>query len=160
SVPTCATAGVLGAAPAIIGSLEVSQALKLLLGGGKEFWGALTQLDVWTGEWLQINVEPDPECPACGLGRYEFLEAKQGSFVTSMCGRDAVQVSVRGDVTISLPRLAERLATSGQVSHNEYMLRCEIEGYELAVFPNGRAIIKGTTDETEARAVYARYVGL
>ncbi len=160
TVPTCDTVGVLGAAASIIGALEVTQALKLLLDGGEEFWSHLTQVDAWTGEWLQIELERTPDCPACGLGQYEFLEAKEGSFVTSLCGREAVQVSVRGDVTLSLPQLAERLATSGQVQFNEYMLRCEVDGYDIAVFPNGRAIIKGTVDETEARTVYAKYIGL
>jgi molybdopterin/thiamine biosynthesis adenylyltransferase len=160
TLPTCDTAGVLGTAPFVIGALEVSQAFKLLLDGGQEFWGHLTQVDVWSSEWLQIHVERDPECPACGLGHYEFLEAKEGSFVTSLCGREAVQVNVRGDVRLSLPQLAERLATRGPVQFNEYMLRCEVEGYEIAVFPNGRAIIKGTTDENEARTVYAKYIGL
>lgn len=160
AVPTCATAGILNSAPHVIGALEVSQALKLLLDGGQEFWGHLTQIDVWTGEWLQVQLKPDPACPACGLGQYEFLEAREGSFVISLCGRDAVQVSVRGDVQLALPQLAERLATSGQVQYNDYMLRCQVEGYEIAVFPNGRAIIKGTNDKSEARTVYAKYIGL
>jgi adenylyltransferase/sulfurtransferase len=160
AVPTCDTVGVLGAAASVIGALEVSQALKLLLDSDEASWGHLTHVDVWTGEWFRIELERDSECPACGLGRYEFLEAKEGSFVTSLCGREAVQVSVRGDVHLSLPQLAERLATSGQVRFNEYMLRCEVDGYDIAVFPNGRAIIKGTTDESEARTLYAKYIGL
>jgi len=160
TVPTCDTAGVLGAAASIIGALEVTQALKLLLGGGQEFWNHLTHVDVWTAEWLHVEVERDPECPACGQGQYEFLQAQMGTFVTSLCGREAIQVSVRGDVQLSLPQLAQRLAARGQVRLNEYMLRCEVDGYDIAVFPNGRAIIKGTTDETEARTVYAKYIGL
>jgi molybdopterin/thiamine biosynthesis adenylyltransferase len=159
TVPTCDTVGVLGTAPSIIGALEVTQALKLLLDGGEEFWSCLTQVDVWTAEWHSVQVGRDNECPACGLGQYEFLEAKEGSFVTSLCGREAVQVSVRGEVQLSLPQLAERLAASGQVQFNEYMLRCVVGDYDIAVFPNGRAIIKGTADETVARTVYAKYVG-
>ena len=160
TVPTCDTAGILGTAPYLIGALEVTQALKLLLDGGDEYLGRLTQVDLWTNDWVQIQVERDPDCPACGQGRYEFLEAQEGSFVTSLCGREAVQVSVRGDVQLSLPQLAERLKNSGPVQLNPYMLRFQVEGYDIAVFPNGRAIIKGTTDEAEARTVYARYVGL
>jgi molybdopterin/thiamine biosynthesis adenylyltransferase len=160
TVPTCDTVGVLGAAAIVIGALEITQALKLLLRGGEEFQNRLTQIDVWTGEWLQVQVERHPECPACQNGKYEFLEAKEGTFVTDMCGREAVQVSVRGNAQISLPQLAERLKVAGTVRFNEFMLRCELEGYDIAVFPNGRAIIKGTTDEVEARAVYAKYIGL
>jgi molybdopterin/thiamine biosynthesis adenylyltransferase len=160
TVPTCDTVGVLGAAAIVIGALEITQALKLLLRGGEEFQNRLTQIDVWTGDWLQVQVERHPECPACQNGKYEFLEAKEGTFVTDMCGREAVQVSVRGNAQISLPQLAERLKVAGTVRFNEFMLRCELEGYDIAVFPNGRAIIKGTTDEVEARAVYAKYIGL
>jgi adenylyltransferase/sulfurtransferase len=160
AVPTCDTVGVLASAANTIGALEVTQVLKLLLDSGREFWNYLTQVDVWTAEWHRIRVERDPDCPACGLGQYEFLEAKEGSFVTSLCGREAVQVSVRGDTRLSLPQLAERLAASGQVWFNEYLLRCQVEGYDIAVFPNGRAIIKGTTDETVARTIYSKYIGL
>jgi molybdopterin-synthase adenylyltransferase len=160
TIPTCDTVGVLGAAASVIGALEVTQTLKLLVDGGQEYWGRLTQIDVWGSDWVQIEVQRAPECPTCARAEYTFLEAKEGSFVTTLCGREAVQVSVRGRPALSLPQLAERLAGSGQVHLNEYMLRCEVEDYEIAVFPNGRAIIKGTTDETTARAVYARYIGL
>jgi adenylyltransferase/sulfurtransferase len=160
TVPTCDTVGVLGAAASVIGALEITQALKLLLGGGEEYHNRLTQIDVWTGEWLQVQVERQADCPTCQNGKYEFLEAKEGTFVTNLCGREAIQVSVRGNARISLPQLAERLKIAGTVHFNEFMLRCELEGYDIAVFPNGRAIIKGTTDEAEARAVYAKYIGL
>jgi adenylyltransferase/sulfurtransferase len=160
TVPTCDTVGVLGAAAGAIGALEIAQTLKLLLDGGDEYQSHLTQVDVWTSEWLYIKVERDPECPACQQGQYEFLEAREGTFVTALCGREAVQISVRGDVYLPLPQLAERLTISGHVSYNEYMLRCQVEDYDIAVFPNGRAIINGTADETVARSIYAKYVGL
>ena len=160
TVPTCDTAGVLGAVAGVIAALEVTQALKLLLDSGQEYQNRLTHVDVWTGEWFQGDVGRDSECPACQLEQYEFLEAKEGTFVTSLCGREAIQINVRGDVQLSLEQLAERLSASGQVRFNEYMLRCEVEDFEIAVFPNGRAIIKGTTDPGVARAVYAKYIGL
>lgn len=160
TVPTCDTVGILGSAPHVIGAMEVVQIIKLLLDDGKEYQGRLTQMDVWTADWFQVEVDRDPQCPACGLGQYEFLEANEGTFVTTLCGQDAVQVNVRGGPSISLPQLAERLSSRCQVRFNEYILRCEVEGYDIAVFPNGRAIIKGTSDETQARNLYAKYVGL
>jgi molybdopterin/thiamine biosynthesis adenylyltransferase len=160
TVPTCDTVGVLGPAASVIGALELTQGLKLLLGGGQEFWSHLTQVDPWIGDWFQVEIQRDPECPACQLNQYEFLEARQGSFVTTLCGRDAIQISVRGDQQLSLPQLAERLVSSGAVQFNEYLLRCKVEGYELTVFPNGRAIISGTSDESVARSLYAKYIGL
>jgi adenylyltransferase/sulfurtransferase len=55
--------------------------------------------------------------------------------------------------------LAERLQGVGEVNYNEFLLRCIIDSYELTVFPDARAIIKGTDDEQIARSVYARYIG-
>ena len=168
TVPTADTAGVLGPAPSVIGALEVSQALKLLLDDGHEFCGHLTQIDVWTGEWLQIQVEQDPECPACGLRQYTYLEPEMNSaankaaadLVTSAYGRGAVQISIARDVQLDLPELAKRLSTYGPVQFNPHMLRGQIEGCEIAVFPDGRAIISGTTDEAVARALYEKYIRL
>ena len=168
TAPTADTAGVLGPAPSVIGALEVSQVLKLLLDGGQEFWGHLSQIDVWSGEWLQIQVERDPECPACGLQQYEFLQTdkdstdstKTGDLIVSAYGRGAIQISVARDGELSLSELAERLSATGPVQFNAHMLRGQIEGYEVAVFPDGRAIISGTTDEAHARALYEKYIGL
>ena len=59
----------------------------------------------------------------------------------------------------SLAALAGRLAGLGGVEVNEYLLRLQAEGKELTIFADGRAIVKGVTDEGQARALYARYVG-
>lgn len=73
---------------------------------------------------------------------------------------------MRGDVQIAFPTLAERLALAGEVKYNDYMLRFWVDSvddkhpYELTIFPDGRTIVKGTTDESVARTLYARYVGL
>jgi adenylyltransferase/sulfurtransferase len=55
--------------------------------------------------------------------------------------------------------LAERLAPLGLVRANEFALRFEIAPYLLTIFPDGRAIVKGTTDVGVARSLYARYIG-
>ncbi|MBC8248698.1 MAG: thiazole biosynthesis adenylyltransferase ThiF, partial [Anaerolineales bacterium] len=87
-------------------------------------------------------------------------EAREGSYLTSLCGRDAVQVNVRGEAVVSFPALAERLNSVGQVTFNDYMLRFRVDSYELTVFPDGRTIVKGTTDEAVAKTLYAKYIGL
>jgi four helix bundle protein len=51
------------------------------------------------------------------------------------------------------------LGPLGEVRHNAFMLRFATEGYEFTVFPDGRAIIKGTNDITKARTLYAQFVG-
>jgi len=161
STPTCDTVGVLGPAVNIVASLEVTEGLKLLMGKEEELHGRLIYVDAWTGTLEQLELEKgDGLCPACDLGQFEFLEAREGSYLTSLCGREAVQINVHGEAKVSFPGLAERLNSVGQVTFNEYMLRFRVDPYELTVFPDGRTIIKGTTDEALARTLYAKYVGL
>jgi adenylyltransferase/sulfurtransferase len=153
--------GVLGPAVNIVASLEVTEGLKLLMGKEEELHGRLIYMDAWTGTLEQLELEKrDGLCPACDLGQFEFLEAQEGSYLTSLCGREAVQVNVRGEVKASFPALAERLSSVGQVTFNDHMLRFQVDPYELTIFPDGRTIIKGTTDEALARTLYAKYIGL
>jgi len=161
TTPTCDTVGVLGSAVNVIASLEATEAVKLLLGKEQELLKRLIFVDVWVGTWEQLEVaKASSPCPACDLGRFDFLGAKRGSHITTLCGREAVQISVRGDVKVSFPQLASRLRAVGQVSFNEYMLRFKVDSYELTIFPDGRTIIKGTTDEVLAKTLYAKYIGL
>ncbi len=60
---------------------------------------------------------------------------------------------------LELRELAARLAPLGPVRANEFALQFEVPPYLLTIFPDGRAIIKGTTDVGVARSLYARYVG-
>jgi len=161
TTPTCDTVGVLGAAVNIVASLEVVEGLKILLGREEELHGKLIYLDAWSGSLEQIEIRKgSTPCPTCDLGQFEFLEAKAGSYITTLCGRDAVQVNLRTAAQVSFPQLAVRLESAGRVSFNEYMLRFQVDSYELTLFTDGRAIIKGTTDEALARTLFARYVGL
>jgi adenylyltransferase/sulfurtransferase len=69
---------------------------------------------------------------------------------------------VAGRPAVNLAALAERLAAAGEgaVAVNPYLLRATLGGMDVTVFPDGRAIIKGTEDESVARTIYARYVGM
>ena len=156
---TCDTAGVLGPVVGTLASIAAAEALKLLLGKGERNRG-LIHADLWENTFESFQVGPPrPDCPTCGQHRYTFLEAATGTHTTSLCGRDAVQVSVHGAPQVDLPRLAARLAAAGKVVVNPFLLRAEIDGYEFTVFADARAIIKGTTDEERAKVLYARYIG-
>ena len=161
SAPTCDTAGVVMPVISIVAAVQVSEALKLLTGQTEKLHRSLMQFDVWQNEWRRIRLDsaPQPDCPTCGLGRYETLEADAGEAAASLCGRDAVQVRPAAATQINLPELAERLRAAGEVQLNPYLLRLRAGDYELTVFKDARAIIRGTDDVPTARSLYARYVG-
>jgi len=162
TVPTCDTAGIIGPIVSLMGSIAVAEALKLLVGKGTLNSGMI-HIDLWDDSFDKFDLGgPRPDCPTCGQHEYIFLNAEAGARTTALCGRDAVQVSVLGAPMLSLPALAERLRTAqvGAIQVNAYLLRAQIDGYEFTVFPDGRAIIKGTNDEAVAVTLYARYVGM
>ncbi|HTR37352.1 MAG TPA: ThiF family adenylyltransferase [Bryobacteraceae bacterium] len=154
--PTCETAGVLGPATSVIASLQVAEALKILCGA--EPSRKITTVDIWSGEIRQV-AQPGPvaDCPACGRREFPYLSGERRAPV-SMCGRDAVQIHERKR-PLDLRALAGQLAPLGPVRANEFALRFEAPPYLLTIFPDGRAIIKGTTDVGVARSLYARYIG-
>lgn len=156
--PTCETAGVLNTITSLIASLQVSYALKILAGQTGSLEARITTVDVWTGSIRQITQPPPAaDCPACGLRRFVHLEGKRRAPI-SLCGRSAVQIHER-ERPLDLQELKQRLEPLGAVRCNEFALRFFLEPYEMTVFPDGRAIIKGTTDAGIARGLYAKYVG-
>ena len=161
SAPTCDTAGVVMPIIAVVAAVQVSEALKLLTGRTEKLHRSLMRFDVWENEWRRIRLDaaPHADCPTCGLGRYETLEAGAGEVAISLCGRDAVQVRPAAAAEVNLPALAERLRAAGEVQLNPYLLRLRAGDYELTVFKDARAIIRGTDDVPTARSLYARYVG-
>jgi adenylyltransferase/sulfurtransferase len=160
--PTCETAGVLGPAVSVIASFEAIEALKILSGKVDARNVNLIMVDVWDWTFRQLKVAGlfgKVDCPCCVHRRFEWLEGGMGSHTTTLCGRNAVQVAVRRTIPLNFPEIAARLAGLGTVSHNAFMLRFGTDGYEFTVFPDGRAIIKGTNDVTKARTLYSQYVG-
>jgi len=160
SAPTCDTAGVIMPIISIVAAVQVSEALKLLTGNIAALHRALMQFDVWRNEWRRIRLdEPLTDCAVCAQARYETLGAEAVELASVLCGRNAVQISPRRATRVDLASLAERLRAAGEVQVNEYLLRLRTGDYELTVFQDARAIIRGTDDMTAARSLYARYVG-
>jgi adenylyltransferase/sulfurtransferase len=156
--PTCETAGVLNSITAVIGALQTADALKILAGRIESVRARLTTVDVWEGGIRQIEQPtPDPDCPACGARDFVYLEGLCRVPV-SLCGRNAVQIHERAR-PLDLARLAAALHPLGEVRANDFALRFLTGPYEMTIFPDGRAIIKGTTDVGLARSLYSRYVG-
>jgi len=156
--PTCETEGVLAPVTAIIAALQVADALKILAAGPDHVDARITRVDVWEGEIRQTAAPaPDPHCPCCARREFPYLDGSRRAPI-SLCGRNAVQIHERAR-PVDLDGLARRLAQIAPVRSNEFALRADLAPYELMVFPDGRAIIRGTTDIGIARSLYARYVG-
>lgn len=155
--PTCETAGVVNTITALVSSWQTSLAFRLLAGEA-EVEARITTFDVWTGQTRQIAMPPrDPDCPACGRRTCRHLSG-EGRPPISLCGRNAVQIHDRHR-PVDLPALARALAPLGRVRENGFALRFTAPPYDITVFPDGRAIIKGTVDPGVARSLYSRYIG-
>ncbi len=155
--PTCETAGVLGSVTASIAAWQAASALKILAGGVPA--RKMTTMDLWSGVTRQIaQPAADPACIVCGQQRtFRYLDGKRRAPI-SLCGRNAVQIHERLR-PVNLAELAASLASVGTVRANEFALRLQVPPHEITVFPDGRAIVKGTTDTGVARSLYSRYVG-
>ena len=153
----CDTSGVIAPAPLIIASFQAAEAIKFLAGSETLNEGLLL-IDVWSGSFHRFKPSRRKSCPACN-GAYEFLQARFGTKTTILCGQNAVQILNPAVKRISLQALAKQLEPAGKVWFNEFMLHFSIDSATMVVFPDGRAIVKNTTNEAAARALYARYVG-
>jgi molybdopterin/thiamine biosynthesis adenylyltransferase len=154
--PTCETAGVLGSITAAIAAIQVADALKWLATGVLE--PRITTLDLWDGPVRRLQAPArDPECPACGKGQFPYLSGDRRAPI-SLCGRNAVQIHERRR-PLDLETLKMRLLPLGEVRANEFGLRFFCKPYEMTIFPDGRAIVKGTTDPGLARSLYAKFIG-
>lgn len=159
TLATCDTAGVIAPIIGVMSSIASAEAIKFLAGTGKRNTG-LIHVDVWENNFESFNVARRTDCPACVQGNFEYLDGEHGEVAAaSLCGRDAVQINPGRGHILNLASLAERLRQSGTVSLNEYLVKFNADQYELTIFPDARAIIKGTDDPTVARNVYAKYIG-
>jgi adenylyltransferase/sulfurtransferase len=157
SQPTCETAGVLGPLTSLIASIQAMEAIKILSGRRGSVRRKIFTSDVWDGPIRETSMPPrDPDCPCCGRREFKYLDGRRAP--VSLCGRNAVQIhELRRP--LALVALARQLEGLGTVRSNEFALRFTTGGYEITAFPDGRAIIKGTTDIGLARSIYAKYIG-
>ncbi|MCZ7649419.1 MAG: ThiF family adenylyltransferase [Planctomycetota bacterium] len=167
--PTCDTAGVLASVTGLIGNYEAAEALKICAGLTQHVNTKLFQIDLWTGEQHAFKIARAREvadCPCCKRRNFEFLEGQGASSTTSLCGRNAVQINPKNGAKVNIEDLAKQLKNSSDVknlSANKFLLKFNApggdEGLEITVFPDARAIVKGTKQIPVARTAYAKYVG-
>jgi len=158
---SCDTAGILGPVVSMISGLQSTEALKLLSGNRDAMSRELVSLDGWTQLMTRVEVPKSGgrrRCETCDGMEFSYLSGK-GSRSVTICGRNAVQVTPESRATLSLPDLASRLSGTVSVQTTRFMVRFNVDNLQVAVFPDGRAIITGTKDPAVARGVYARYIG-
>jgi len=155
---TCDTSGILNSTVIFVASIACTETLKLLVNARDNLRRTLLSYDVWTNAFAEISTaKPRPGCRACDLRDFIHLAGEGRPHIT-LCGRNSVQIHERRR-PIDFAEVTRRLTPHGPVRHNEFVLKFWREPYELTLFPDGRAIIKGTTDTAVARSLYARYVG-
>jgi len=159
---TCETAGVLGPIVNIVASYQATEAFKILAGRLDKVNRDLLYFDVWDNVQKRIKIAPllgKVDCPCCQRKQFAWLDGDLGSHTTSLCGRNAVQVAHRTASRLNFDDMAHHLETLGTVSYNRFLLKFQVDSYDFTVFPDGRAIIKGTDDVDKARTLYAKYIG-
>ena len=159
-VETCETSGILNSAVNLIASVSATEALKFLVAGADnpQIRRTLLSFDLWTNEHAEISsAKLRAGCRACSERDFIHLAGEGRPHIT-LCGRNSVQIHER-QRPIDFGEMDRRLRPHGLVRHNDFVLKFWHDPYEMTLFPDGRAIIKGTTDTAVARSLYARYVG-
>ncbi len=157
-VETCDTSGVLSSTVNLIASIAATEAIKLLVGARDKLRRTMLSYDLWTNDFAGVSTaKMRPGCRACGQHDFAHLAGEGRPHIT-LCGRNSVQIHER-QRPMDFEEVTRRLTPHGLVRHNEFVLKFWLEPYELTLFPDGRALIKGTTDTSVARSLYARYIG-
>ncbi|MDR1605265.1 MAG: ThiF family adenylyltransferase [Gracilibacteraceae bacterium] len=158
SYPTCSTVGALNAVTGAVANYEAGEALKILIQA--EPCRDYMTLDLWTNRVHFVKISKNPSCPVCARGEYEYLGRESGAYSTTLCGQDAIQIVPAGQADCDLAALAERLRPLGEVKQSRFLLSFASAAARFKLFPDGRALIEGVTDENAAKSVYSEYIGM
>jgi molybdopterin-synthase adenylyltransferase len=157
-VETCDTAGILATAVNLAASIQTTEALKLLTNQHHLMRRTLYSYDLWSNERSEINTAtPNPACTVCSQRTFSHLAGVGRPHIT-LCGRNSVQIHEHHR-PVDFAAMRTRLLPHGTVRFNDLLLRFERAPHTITLFPDGRALIQGTTDITLARSLYARFIG-
>ncbi len=158
TVETCDTAGILNPAVNFAASIEATEALKYLVGARSAMRRTLLAYDLWRNERSELDASrPRAGCVVCGERKFLHLAGEARPHIT-LCGRNSVQIHEHHR-PVDFVELEARLRPHGTVLRNALLLRFERGAHRMTVFPDGRALIQGTTDVGVARSLYARFIG-
>ena len=140
-VPSCAEGGVLGVLPGLVGILQATEALKLLLGIGQPLVGRLLLVDALRAQFRTLKLQRDPECPACGTH-----ELKELIDYEEFCGIRKAAAEARANAVpeITPSELAARLERGDDLDLIDVR---EPHEWEIARIPGARLVPLGTLAE-------------
>jgi len=159
SMDTCDTVGVLNAITSLIASIQSNEAIKILL-ADRDINRELLVIDLINNSFVKIPVKKRDDCPLCRDGKFEYLDKKGPSEAIKLCGREMIQITPQREMEVPLEDLKGKLESIGDASYLGSLLKFRVDKYELIIFPDGRAFIKGTIDEEIAKSLYAKYIGV
>lgn len=160
---TCDTGGIIAPAVQMVIAHQTAEALKILVEDWEAVRDTFTSFDLWRNQYtsMKMSKAKDQECLSCGDSpTYPYLDKENLMKTTVLCGRDTVQIRPPKAQDIQLNDLAEQLLSLGyEVKGNPYLLSVETEEQRLVIFKDGRALIHGTKDLSQARSIYQRLLG-
>ncbi|WP_394140570.1 thiazole biosynthesis adenylyltransferase ThiF [Cytobacillus oceanisediminis] len=160
---TCDTGGIIAPAVQMVIAHQVAETLKILAEDWDAVRTAMVSFDLWRNQYASMKVSKakDEGCLSCGKERtYPYLQTENMMKSTVLCGRDTVQIRPPKELEIQLNELAQQLKSLGYlVKGNPYLLSVDMEEQRLVIFKDGRALIHGTKDLTQAKSIYHRLMG-
>ncbi len=159
-VPTCETVGIINPIVTVISSLQVTEAIKILLGEEEKLRKGVLSVDLWENQFNSLEIlEPRVDCPACQERRWEYLDSPPEIGLVRRCSR-TVQLTPSESKELDLAQIAQRLSERGDVTKNDYLVRCETSSFIFVVFSDGRAVIEGLEEASSAISIYEDFLGI
>ncbi|KLA23220.1 thiazole biosynthesis adenylyltransferase ThiF [Bacillus cereus] len=160
---TCDTAGIISPAVSLVVSHQVTEALKLLVEDYESLRDGLVSFDVWKNEYSCMNVQKlrKHNCPSCGENAlYPYLNKENTSKTAVLCGRNTVQIRPPHKEEMDFEQYKKLLNDRvNDLNVNPYLLSFSVEEKRLVAFKDGRVLVHGTKDISEAKTIYHRYFG-
>ncbi|KAB2440467.1 thiazole biosynthesis adenylyltransferase ThiF [Bacillus luti] len=160
---TCDTAGIISPAVSLVVSHQVTETLKLLVEDYESLRDGLVSFDMWKNEYSCMNVQKlrKHNCPSCGENAlYPYLNKENTSKTAVLCGRNTVQIRPPYKEDMDFERYKELLNDRVKdLNVNPYLLSFSVEEKRLVAFKDGRVLVHGTKDISEAKTIYHRYFG-
>ncbi|MFA9558573.1 thiazole biosynthesis adenylyltransferase ThiF [Evansella sp. AB-rgal1] len=160
---TCDTAGVISPAVQMVVAHQTTEVLKLLVDDKASLRNKLISFDLWKNDFMAINVQKvkKANCLSCGeKPTYPFLSYDQETKSTVLCGRNTVQIRPPKRMERDLNQLKHTLSSQeGTIEQNPYLLSFTMGEKRMVFFKDGRVLVHGTNDISEAKTLYHRLLG-